>query len=312
MDAASVSVLDGKARVDVPMRGFFPGYYPTLVRFYRLLGVEFYKRKHTVIFCRLNQATEEIKPLFSYSNVLRGVLGFGVPIPDFHGNDPLTILRLTYDWLRFFYRAHDHVRLTKEGRGKGTGIKLGLVNPDTTIHEYLKRNNYCDAFIYDSLYAMLTGLCTCPYEDCKAYPASVILEFYGSGVLFEGTSAVSGGVQRVCKTMSKTIPYIHLQTPVASVESFVDEKSDGQVKVRVVDSKGTEYLFDHVVIASQGNQALAMLKNPSPEEAAALQSFKYVKAPTYIHTDKRVMPSEGSFICGVSPASFLTFLRHHH
>lgn len=75
MDAASVEVLGGKARVDVPMRGFFPGYYPTLVKFYRLLGIQFSKRNHTVIFCRLNEATMETKPIFSYVNVLKGFLG---------------------------------------------------------------------------------------------------------------------------------------------------------------------------------------------------------------------------------------------
>jgi hypothetical protein len=75
MDAASVDILDGKARVDVPMRGFFPGYYPTLVRLYKLLGIEFTKRNHTVIFCRMSEKTLHTTPLFSYTNVLRSFLG---------------------------------------------------------------------------------------------------------------------------------------------------------------------------------------------------------------------------------------------
>ena len=196
--------------------------------------------------------------------------GFGVPVPNFHGNDPKIIARLTYDWIRFFYRSHLHVSLVKDGKSKGKGIKLGLVNPETTIHEYLTANNFCDAFIYDSLYGMLTGICTCPYDDCKAYPATVIMEFYGSGVLFEGTSAVSGGIQQVCKTMSKSIPHLHLQTSVVSIESFVER---GQTKIKIIDSQKKEYIFDSVVIASQANQALAMLKNPTSEEVESLGFF---------------------------------------
>jgi predicted NAD/FAD-binding protein len=194
-----------------------------------------------------------------------------VPIPNFHGNDKSTIARLTYDWVRFFYRSHVHVKLVREGKGsKESGGKPGLVDPELTIHEYLKKNGYCDAFIYDSLYAMLTGICTCPFEDCKAYPASVILEFYGSGVLFEGTSAVSGGVQKVCKIMSKSISNIHLQKSIVSIESVTEQ---GQSKVKVTDSLGKEHIFDSVIIASQANQALAMLKNPTKDEVGFLLSF---------------------------------------
>ena len=86
MDAASVDIMSGKARVDVPMRGFFPGYYPTLVKLYRLLGIGFTKRNHTVIFCRMNEETLHSKPLFSYTNVLRSILGMGRKKKTFAGS----------------------------------------------------------------------------------------------------------------------------------------------------------------------------------------------------------------------------------
>jgi predicted NAD/FAD-binding protein len=43
-DAASVDVLGGKARVDVPMRGFYVNYYPRLAALYRATGVHFARR----------------------------------------------------------------------------------------------------------------------------------------------------------------------------------------------------------------------------------------------------------------------------
>ena len=43
-DAASVDVLGGRARVDVPMRGFYVSYYPRLATLYRATGVQFRRR----------------------------------------------------------------------------------------------------------------------------------------------------------------------------------------------------------------------------------------------------------------------------
>ena len=43
-DAASVDVFGGRARVDVPMRGFYVSYYPRLAALYRATGVQFARR----------------------------------------------------------------------------------------------------------------------------------------------------------------------------------------------------------------------------------------------------------------------------
>lgn len=63
-----------------------------------------------------------------------------------------------------------------------------------------------------------------------------------------------------------------------------------RVRVETVGGEAAEY--DHVVIASQANQALRMLSNPTPAESATLGAFRYVRSAVVLHSDARVMPAE--------------------
>ena len=48
--------------------------------------------------------------------------------------------------------------------------------------------------------------------------------------------------------------------------------------------------YDKVIIACHGNEALALLDEPTADEKNLLSKFKYQKNKTVLHTDDSVMP----------------------
>jgi predicted NAD/FAD-binding protein len=49
--------------------------------------------------------------------------------------------------------------------------------------------------------------------------------------------------------------------------------------------------FDHVVLATQANQALALWHDATPAEAAVLRAFRYRALDVVMHRDPRLMPA---------------------
>jgi predicted NAD/FAD-binding protein len=59
--------------------------------------------------------------------------------------------------------------------------------------------------------------------------------------------------------------------------------------VELIDAAGTER-FDHVVLATHADHALALLAAPSADERAALGAYSYHSSEVAIHSDPRAMP----------------------
>jgi uncharacterized protein len=76
---------------------------------------------------------------------------------------------------------------------------------------------------------------------------------------------------------------IRLQTPVQSIT-----RDAGGVTVR---ARGHEAArFDRAILACHGDQALALLGDPSPAEREVLGAMRYAANDTVLHTDTEVMP----------------------
>jgi predicted NAD/FAD-binding protein len=60
--------------------------------------------------------------------------------------------------------------------------------------------------------------------------------------------------------------------------------------VTVVERNGRHERFDHVVIATHADQALAMLDAPTPAERRTLGAFRYSRNLAVLHTDAALMP----------------------
>ena len=276
MDAHSLDVPDGQAsaRIDVPLRVFFEGFYPNLTALYKELDVKFEPINYSASFGSLNDRT-----YFRYNNHKVGRRSF----PFLKGKQSIKPKALRIGW--------DIVRLFRQSpRSLAEGIA-----DDTTLADYLARHEYSKAFADGFLYPALSGICTCSHDSIKAYPARVILEYLNSGLMFSRVRRVTQGTQEVVKLLAKQVHEVRLHAQVADV--FQTDEG-----VALCTSEGTS-TFDHVVLAAQANQALTMLKHASVDERQLLASFSYEPSRVIVHKDTRLAPHGGE--AQWAPVNFL-------
>ena len=81
--------------------------------------------------------------------------------------------------------------------------------------------------------------------------------------------------------------HVRLGAPVRSITRHED-----RVEITAGDARApaaTER-FDHVVIATHSDQALAMLRDPSAQESQLLAAIPYQRNEAVLHTDSTLLP----------------------
>ena len=138
-----------------------------------------------------------------------------------------------------------------------------------TLGAYLKAENYGEAFRDDHLLPMAAAIWSAPPHAMLDYPAASFVRFQENHGLLKLTNrpvwrTVSGGSRSYVARLTK--PYrdrIRLNAAVGSIARL-----RRCVEVRERDGRVARY--DHVVIATHADQALAMLADPSAQERALL------------------------------------------
>lgn len=98
----------------------------------------------------------------------------------------------------------------------------------------------------------------------------VTLEYIAMG-LFNESYIVTQGVEAVVKQLIAPVKNIHLGTEIVTMEPVF--KGEDDPLIRVVDANGQAYVFDHIIFATQGNQALQLIQRYR-ESVLAHQSEK--------------------------------------
>ena len=185
---------------------------------------------------------------------------------------------------RFWRMLIDVMRFYRDAPGY-------LESPDAelSLHELLLRHGYSRAFCRDHLLPMAAAIWSASAHDIRHYPARAFIQFCRNHGLLQLSDrpqwrTVVGGAREYVQRLRATLRgAVVLNCPVLSVD-----RSPHAVQVRTVD--GRLQRFDHVVIASHADQALAMLAAPSPDEQRVLSCFPYVRNLAVLHTDRRLMP----------------------
>jgi predicted NAD/FAD-binding protein len=159
---------------------------------------------------------------------------------------------------------------------------------DMSLGTYLDRLGCGEGFRQDHLYPMAAAIWSTPVGDIPAYPAAAFIRFCENhGLLKLGRRpqwrTVTGGsrayVQRLTASFADRIVRA---TPVRRIVRTADGAhlhTDG----------GTQH-FDHVVIATHADQALALLADADPAERGLLGAFGYRRNVAVLHGDHHVMP----------------------
>ena len=177
--------------------------------------------------------------------------------------------------IRRFYR-----QATRDVLGAGAGsVSLG---------DYLDAGAYGRAFRDDHLLQMAAAIWSAPCAEILSYPAEAFLRFHHNHGLLKLTdrpvwrTVTGGSISYVERLRAAFEGEIRAGERVRSVRR-------GESSV-TVSGEGWQSEFDHVVLATHADQALALLADPDAAEHDLLGAFRYSENRAVLHTDAGMMP----------------------
>jgi uncharacterized protein len=181
--------------------------------------------------------------------------------------------RMLYDILRF---NRESIGLLDDGQ------------PEISLGDYLAQAGYSVEFQENYLIPMGAAIWSSSPQQMLQFPARYFVQFLSNHGLVTlndrpiWRTIVGGSKNYVVKLTEPFRDRIRLRCPVARVR-----RSEATVEVTSV--SGTEQ-FDHVVIATHGDQALRLLADPSPLEKEILGKFRCSENLAILHHDVRLLP----------------------
>ncbi|CAD5373447.1 conserved hypothetical protein [Rubrivivax sp. A210] len=264
--ASSVAV-DGSAgapRVDVPLRVFYPGYYPTLVRLYQALGVASEPVSYAATFCGADG-----RAYFRWRILGMGAQAWPYVLPQ----DLLTSRARRIAAGALAFRGLARLALARD---ELNGLSLG---------DFVTRHGLAPAFVDGLLLPTWATIATCTHADALAYPAAVVAGYLAAGVAHQSVRRAVLGADEVAARLVAGITRVQCGAEVQALRA-----DDCGVQVRQAD--GQDEAFDHVVLATQAHQALALWQGAPPAEAAALAAFRHRALEVVMHRDAALMPRQ--------------------
>ncbi|KUJ18213.1 FAD/NAD(P)-binding domain-containing protein [Mollisia scopiformis] len=211
--------------------------------------------------------------------------------------------RMIFDIIRFNQFALDLLKeeekseeFTMEinGNGNGNGSHIHHAKKQETIGEYLDREGYSDAFRDDYLIPMAAAVWSTSPDKCSLeFPAITLVRFMWNHHLLSTVATrpswltIRDGAKAYVDAIMKGFPpnHIFLNTHVESVTN----DDDGRVRVHL--ESGKSEVYDHVIIATHGDQAHALvLPEADHEEKDVLSGFNTSKNTAILHSDLSLMP----------------------
>ena len=284
-------------RVDVPLRVFYPGYYPTLARLYAEAGVESEPVSYASSFHDGGP-----RAYFRYRNLRLGGWSIAVPpLADLLRPADGRARRIAVEARRFaraIARARDEGSLAgPEARAAAgvagvAGASIGTTAITATaatpagpsIGAFVDAGRFDPAFVDGLLLPAIGTVATCSHAAARAMPASVVAGYLLGGITREPVRRARGGADDVAQRLLRPLAQVRCGTRIDAVTR------DGACAV-VRGPQGAER-FDHVLLATQANQARALLADASPREAAWLGAFDYADLRVLMHHDTALLPRD--------------------
>lgn len=159
---------------------------------------------------------------------------------------------------------------------------------DISLGAYLAREDYSEAFLHDHLLPMGAAIWSTTPPEMLAYPARAFIAFFKShGLLMlrdrPQWRTVDGGSREYVERL--TAPYANKirYRGVTSIRRGVNG-------VTIEDESGCAEQYDHVVIATHADEALALLGDADDMERGLLGKWRYSRNVAVLHGDQALMP----------------------
>ncbi len=155
-----------------------------------------------------------------------------------------------------------------------------------TLAQYVEERGYGQDFLHWYLSPMAAAVWSSPPEKIEDFPAITLMRFWHNhGFLGLDTQhpwrTVVGGSKEYVKKI--TAPYadrIKKGDPVVAISA------ENEITL----TSGARQKFDRIISAAHGDQALALLSDPTPLESEILSAFPYQKNKAVLHSDEQFMP----------------------
>ena len=278
MGAFNLQYRHGGVRttIDVPLRAFNSCYYKNVTALYGRIGVETSHADHSAGFTMAGAN----KHFLSYRYLRWRASVF--PMLDSLGTIGLSSLLIAKDMAVFQLTAPRDLTAGRTER--------------CTILEYLETGGYSKAFIERLMLPTLAAVGTCSYAAAAAYPASVVIDFFAGGLLFNRIRRAKHGADDAIERLLSYSNRVRCNTLVTQVTT-----TDSGNQVQVSFEGGSEK-FDHVVVASQANQAGELVGEEEAAAKALLGVIQYESSELVVHSDPRFAPAKGH---STAPLQFL-------
>lgn len=200
----------------------------------------------------------------------------------------------------------DIVRFFRNAGGAARSLPPGL-----TLGEFLDREGYSRDFADRHLLPMAGAIWSSRSSDLRDYPARALVNFFGNHGLLQMFNrpvwrTVDGGSRNYVEKLVEDGRFRHfIGHPVKSVRRFAD-------RVAIETETGVTGTYDHVVLAAQARQNLAMLADADEIETGLLSNFHVSENPTIVHSDPNFMPKRRALwsswnCCEADGASSVTY-----
>jgi predicted NAD/FAD-binding protein len=189
------------------------------------------------------------------------------------------LLSPSYLWMLRDILTFNQQSIEDYAAGRLAGLTLG---------DYFKSRHFAPRLLTDYLAPMGAAIWSAPASEMLDFPAENFVAFFSNHRLLQYDRpvwrTVKGGSQHYVERLTAAFrDRMRLGCAVTSIE----RTAHGVV---VHDSHGRHDSYDHVVIASHSDQALAMLSDADASERAVLGAIGYSPNTVYLHRDPRLMP----------------------
>jgi predicted NAD/FAD-binding protein len=160
-----------------------------------------------------------------------------------------------------------------------------------TLENFLSAKKFSRLFIEHFIMPMGEAIWSADPIKFNEFPALYFAEFFKNHGFLNVRNqpqwlVIKGGSKQYVRPLTRSFSdRIRLNCPVKSIRRHADH-----VSVQTAD--GLPERFDHVVIATHSDQALAMLKDPSDNEKEILGAISYQDNQAVLHSDESVLPTK--------------------
>jgi len=158
-----------------------------------------------------------------------------------------------------------------------------------SVAEYIEEMKLGEDFLYKYLAPMSSALWSVPTSLTLKFPIySLVRFFHNHGLLglnthYQWYTVTNGSESYKQKLIAPFKEKIKINCGAKKIEHIGD-------KIEITIESGEKKLYDKVIFACHGDQALSLLENPTTEQRKLLSPFTYQKNIATLHWDENVMP----------------------